>query len=62
MPKIQTGDFLFLKTPVNAAIVERSFSLLKINGIFDRIGGLLLENMIYLRLRSGRKPYDILLV
>ncbi|GAP39355.1 S66 family peptidase [Flexilinea flocculi] len=63
MPKIQTGDILFLEDSLlDAAIVERSFSLLKINGIFDRIGGLILgKHELFKDCGSGRKPYDILL-
>ena len=62
MPEIQAGDILFLEDSLlDAAIIERSFSFLKINGIFDRIGGLILgKHELFKDYGSGRKPYDIL--
>ncbi|PGK57324.1 LD-carboxypeptidase, partial [Bacillus thuringiensis] len=43
MPEIKEGDILFIEdTTKDAATIERSFSLLKVNGIFDKISGLIL--------------------
>ncbi|WP_223111652.1 hypothetical protein [Thiospirochaeta perfilievii] len=48
-----------LKEP---ATVERSFSLLKLNGVFDRISGILLgKHELFNDMGTGRKPYEILL-
>ncbi len=62
MPIIQAGDILFLEDSLlDAAIIERSFSLLKINGIYDRIGGLILgKHEKFKDCGSGRKPYEVL--
>lgn len=63
MPEIKKGDILLLEDSLkDACTIERSFSLLKLAGVFDRIGGILLgkhekfdDNGTY------RKPYEILL-
>ncbi len=62
MPEIKQGDILLLEDSLlNAATIERSFSLLKINGIFERIGGLILgKHELFKDSGSGRKPYNIL--
>jgi muramoyltetrapeptide carboxypeptidase LdcA involved in peptidoglycan recycling len=45
----------------DAADIERSFSLLKINGVFDRIGGLILgKHEKFNDCGSGRAPWQIL--
>ena len=44
------------------ATVERSFAFLKINGVFDKIGGLILgKHEGFKDGGSGRKPYEVLL-
>jgi len=62
MPDILDGDILFIEDSLkDAATVERLFSLLKINGVFDRIGGLILgKHELFNDNGSGRKPYEIL--
>lgn len=62
MPKIKKGDILLLEDSLkDAATIERSFSLLKINGVFDQIGGLILgKHELFNDLGTGRKPYEIL--
>lgn len=62
MPEIKEGDILFLEDSLkDAATIERSFSLLKLNGVFDKIGGLILgKHELYDDCGTGRKPYEIL--
>ena len=63
MPEIREGDILLIEDCLkDAASVERSFAHLKLSGVFDRIGGLILGKHERFRdLGSGRKPYEILL-
>lgn len=62
MPEILPGDILLIEDSLkDAAEVERSFSLLKLSGVFDRIGGLVLgKHEKFDDLGSERKPYEIL--
>ncbi len=62
MPKIQEGDILVIEDSLkDAPTIERSFAHLKINGIFDRIGGLVLgKHEKFNACGSGRKPFEIL--
>ena len=62
MPPIKQGDILFLEDSLtDAADIERSFALLKISGVFDKIGGLVLgKHELFDDLKTGRKPYQIL--
>ena len=47
---------------LNAATIERSFSLLKINGVFDKVSGIILgKHELFDDMKTGRKPYEILL-
>lgn len=61
-PQITKGTILMIEDSLkDAATVERSFSLLKCSGIFDRIGGLILgKHEKFDDLGTGRKPYEIL--
>ncbi|WP_346899282.1 S66 peptidase family protein [Clostridium sp. UBA7503] len=63
MPEIKEGDILFIEDSLkDAAAIERSFSFLKVNGVFDRISGLILgKHELFDDLNTGRKPYEILL-
>lgn len=63
MPEIKDGDILFIEDCLkDAATIERSFSFLKINGVFDKISGIILgKHEIFDDLKTGRKPYEILL-
>lgn len=63
MPPIQSGDILLLEDSLkDAATIERSFSLLKLAGVFDHIGGLILgKHEKFDDDGTGRKPYEILL-
>ena len=63
MPQIREGDILLLEDSLkDACTIERSFSLLKLAGVFDRIGGLVLgKHEGFDDNGTGRKPYEILL-
>lgn len=63
MPEIRNGDILFIEDSlIDAATIERSFSLLEVNGIFDKISGIILgKHELFDDLQTGRKPYEILL-
>ena len=63
MPEIKKGDILFIEDSLkDIATVERLFSLLKLSGIFDRIGGLIYgKHELFKDLGTGRKPYEVLL-
>lgn len=63
MPEIKNGDILLIEDSLkNASIVERSFAHLKLNGVFDKIGGLVLgKHEKFDDCKSGKKPYDIMM-
>lgn len=63
MPEIKKGDILFIEDSLkDAATIERSFALLKLNGVFDKIEGIILgKHELFDDMGSGRKPYEILL-
>lgn len=63
MPQIKEGDILFIEDSLkDASTVERSFSLLKLAGVFDKISGIILgKHEKFDDNGSGRKPYEILL-
>lgn len=63
MPRIETGDILLLEDSLKTAeTVERSFAHLKLCGLFDRIGALVLgKHELFDDRGSGKRPLDILL-
>ncbi|MGB6127497.1 MAG: S66 peptidase family protein [Psychrilyobacter sp.] len=63
MPEIKKGDILLIEDSLkDIATIERSFSFLKINGVFDKIGGLILgKHELFNDKSTGRKPYEVLL-
>ena len=63
MPEIKDGDILFIEDSLkDSATIERSFSFLKVNGVLDRISGIILgKHELFDDLKTGRKPYEILL-
>lgn len=63
MPTINPGDILLLEDSLkDAATVERSFALMHLNGIFDKIGGLILgKHELFNPQGSNKKPFEILL-
>lgn len=62
MPQIEEGDILFIEDSLkDASDIERSFSLLKISGIFEKVSGVILgKHEKFNDLGTGRKPYEIL--
>ncbi|MGL5127234.1 MAG: S66 family peptidase [Aeromonas popoffii] len=63
MPAIARGDILLLEDSLlTADTVERSFAHLKLCGVFDRIGALVLgKHELFNHQGSGKRPLDILL-
>lgn len=63
MPEIKTGDILFIEDSLkDIATIERSFSLLKLNGVFDKVSGIILgKHELFDDMKTGRKPYEVLL-
>lgn len=63
MPEIRPGDILLLEDSLkDASIIERSFSLLKLAGVFDKVGGILLgKHEKFDDCGTGRMPHEILL-
>ena len=63
MPAIQQGDILLLEDSLHLAeTVERSFAHLKLCGVFERIGALILgKHELFNDQGSGKRPLDILL-
>ncbi|MDF2675165.1 MAG: peptidase [Clostridiales bacterium] len=63
MPEIKDGDILFIEDSLkDSATIERSFSFLKVNGVFDRISGIILgKHELFDDQKTGRKTYEILL-
>ncbi len=61
MPEIKQGDILFLEdTEVWADFTERYVSWLKLCGVFDRIGGLIIGKCRQFDdCGTGKKPYEI---
>lgn len=63
MPEIREGDILFIEDSLkDACTIERSFSLLKLAGVFEKVGGIVLgKHEKFDDNETGRKPYEILL-
>lgn len=63
MPEIKEGDILFIEDSLKEiSTLERSFSLLKVNGVLDKVAGILLgKHELFNDLGTGRKPYEVLL-
>ncbi len=63
MPEIKMGDILFIEDSLkDACTIERTFSLLKLAGVFDKVGGIILgKHEKFDDNGTGRKPYEILL-
>ncbi|MEG0308927.1 MAG: LD-carboxypeptidase [Clostridium sp.] len=63
MPEIRCGDILFIEDSLkDIATIERSFSLLKLNGVFEKVSGIILgKHELFDDCGTGRKPYKVLL-
>ncbi|MBQ0126245.1 MAG: LD-carboxypeptidase, partial [Clostridiales bacterium] len=63
MPKIKRGDVLLIEDSLkDACTIERSFSLLELAGVFDKVGGIILgKHELFDDNGTGRRPVDILL-
>lgn len=63
MPAIRPGDILLLEDSCkDACTIERSFSLLKLAGVLDQVGGIVLgKHEQFNDNGTGRQPYEILL-
>lgn len=61
-PEIKKGDILLIEDSMkSAAIVEKNFAMLKLHGVFDKVGGIILgKHEQYDDLGTGRKPADLL--
>ncbi len=62
MPEIRRGDILLLEDSLkDIATVERSFTMLAINGVFDRVAAVLLgKHELFNDAGTGRSPMDVL--
>lgn len=62
MPEIKNGDIFLIEDSLkDIATVERSFALLKLSGVFDRIGGLILgKHELFDDGETGRAPHEVL--
>ncbi len=63
MPEIKNGDILFIEDSLkDAATIERSFSFLKVNGVFEKISGIILgKHELFDDRGTGRRPHEILM-
>lgn len=63
MPEIKKGDILFIEDSLkDACTIERSFSLLKLAGVFEKAGGIILgKHEKFDDNGTGRLPYEIML-
>ena len=63
MPDFNEGDILFIEDSLkNAATIERNFSFLKNNGVFDIVKGIILgKHELFNDQKTDREPYQILL-
>ena len=61
MPEIKKGDILMIEdTQKTASTIERSFSLLKLSGVLDKVSGIILgKHELFKDQGTGRKPYEI---
>ena len=62
MPEIKKGDILLIEDSLKSiATVERLFSFLKLNGIFDKVAAIILgKHELFDDAGSGRQPIDVL--
>ena len=63
MPEIKKGDILFIEDSLkDACTIERSFSLLKLAGVFEKVSGIIFgKHEKFDDNGTGKCPYEILL-
>lgn len=63
MPEVNDGDILLIEDSLkDASTIERSFSLMRLAGVFDKVGGIILgKHEQFNDQGTGKKPYEILL-
>lgn len=63
MPEIKDGDILLIEdTCKEAFTMEKLFSMFKLAGVFERVGGVILgKHERFQDSGTGRRPYEILL-
>lgn len=61
-PVIKQGDILMIEDCMkNASIVEKNFAMLRVQGIFDKVAGIILgKHEQYDDLGTGKQPLDLL--
>lgn len=62
-PEIQQGDILLIEDCMkDASVVEKNFAMLKLHGIFERVGGIILgKHERFDDLGTGKTPLSLLL-
>ena len=62
-PEIKEGDILLIEDCMkNASIVEKNLAMLKLHGVFDKVGGIILgKHEKYDDLGTGKSPLDLLI-
>ncbi|MDQ0482155.1 S66 family peptidase [Guptibacillus hwajinpoensis] len=62
-PEVKQGDILLIEDcSKNAAVVEKNLAMLKLQGIFEKVSGIILgKHELYDDLGTNKKPLDLLL-
>lgn len=62
-PTINHGDILLIEDCMkNASVVEKNFAMLKLHGVFEKVGGIILgKHELYDDLGTGKRPLDLLI-
>lgn len=62
-PTIDHGDILLIEDCMkNASVVEKNFAMLKLHGVFEKVGGIILgKHELYDDLGTGKRPLDLLI-
>jgi muramoyltetrapeptide carboxypeptidase LdcA involved in peptidoglycan recycling len=62
-PTIDHSDILLIEDCMkNASVVEKNFAMLKLHGVFEKVGGIILgKHELYDDLGTGKRPLDLLI-
>ncbi|MBM7578599.1 S66 family peptidase [Jeotgalibacillus terrae] len=62
-PEVKEGDILLIEDSTKtASIVEKNFAMLKLHGVFDQVGGIILgKHEQYDDLGTNKRPLDLLM-